>query len=68
MNFFFEYIDIIKPTGEGIEFTPTDGLSPRKRLEDMANEVIDSSEGREKEIWQRARDYAVEYFVKEEEK
>ena len=68
MNFFFEYIDIIKPTGEGIEFTPTDGLSPRKRLEDMAKEVIDSSEGREKEIWQRARDYAVEYFVKEEEK
>jgi exonuclease SbcD len=67
LNFFFEYIDIIKPTGEGIEFTPTDGLNPRKRLEDMAKEVIDSSEGREKEIWQRALDYAVEYYVREEE-
>jgi DNA repair exonuclease SbcCD nuclease subunit len=67
LYFFFEYIDIIRPTGEGLEFTPSEGLNPRKRLEDMANEAIENSEGREKEVWQRALELAVKYYSEEEE-
>ncbi len=67
LNFYFEYIDIIRPTGEGIEFTQSEGLNPRKRLEEMANEVIEGLQGREKEVWLRALEYAVTYYMREDE-
>ena len=67
LNFFFEFRDIIKPTGEGLEFTPSEGLNPRKKLEEIANEMIEGSEGRDKETWIKALDFAVSYYTKEDE-
>jgi DNA repair protein SbcD/Mre11 len=66
-NFYFEYIDRIKPTGEGLEFKSSEGLNPRKRLEEVANEFIEKSTGEDKKIWQQAMSYAVEYYLKERE-
>lgn len=67
LNFYFEYIDRIKPTGEGLEFKSSDGLNPRKRLEAVANEFIEKSTGEDKKIWQQAMSYAIEYYLKERE-
>lgn len=66
-NFQFEYVDNIRPTGEGIEFSPSEGLSPRKRLEEMGREAIEGAKDRDREIWERALDFAVTYYVKEED-
>lgn len=66
-NFYFEYIDRIKPTGEGLEFKSSEGLNPRKRLEKIANDFIEKSTGADKKIWQQAMTYAVEYYLKERE-
>ncbi len=66
-NFLFEYLDIIRPTGEGIEFSSNEGLNPRKRLEEMGKEAIGSAKGKDKEIWVRALEYAVTYYTKEED-
>ena len=67
LNFHFEYQDIIRPTGEGIEFSSTEGLNPRKRLEEMGKEAIEAAKEKDREIWVRALEYAVAYYAKEEE-
>ena len=67
LNFHFEYQDIIRPTGEGIEFSSTEGLNPRKRLEEMGKEAIEAAKEKDREIWVRALEYAVTYYAKEEE-
>jgi len=64
-NFYFEYIDKVKPTGEGLEFNSSEGLNPRKRLEETALEAIEKSTGDEKKLWQQAMSYAIEYYLKE---
>jgi len=66
-NFYFEYIDKIKPTGEGLEFNSSEGLNPRKRLEETALKAIEKSTGDEKKLWQQAMSYAIEYYLKERE-
>ncbi len=66
-NFYFELIDRIKPTGEGLEFTPSEGLNPRKRLEEVALEAVEKSSGEDKKLWQQAMNYAIEYYLKERE-
>ncbi len=66
-NFYFEYIDRIKPIGEGLTFTSSEGLNPRKRLEETAIKAIKQSTGDEQKIWQQAMQYAVEYYLKERE-
>jgi len=66
-NFHFEYMDIIRPTGEGIEFSSNEGLNPRKRLEEMGQKAIEGAKGKDKEIWERALEYAATYYSKEED-
>jgi DNA repair exonuclease SbcCD nuclease subunit len=67
LNFFFEYVDTIQPTGKGFDFTPSEGLIPRKRLEETAMEAISKSSGEEQKIWQQAMDYALTYYLKEKD-
>ena len=67
LNFYFEYVDTIQPTGEGFEFTPSEGLNPRKHLEATAMEAISKSQGDEQKIWQQAMDYALNYYLKEKD-
>ena len=64
-NYYFEYIDRIKATGEDLGFTTTEGLNPRKRLEETALKAIEGSTGEEQKLWQQAMQYAVEYYQKE---
>jgi exonuclease SbcD len=64
-NFYFELIDRIKPTGEGLEFTSSEDLNPRKRLEEIALEAVEKSTGDDKKIWQQAMNYAIEHYLKE---
>jgi len=66
-NFFFECIDKIIPTGEGLEFTPVDGLNPRKMLEETALKTIEEKEEDEKKVWQQAMEYAISYYLKEKD-
>jgi DNA repair exonuclease SbcCD nuclease subunit len=66
-NFYFEYIDRIKPTGEGLTFSSSEGLNPRKRLEETALKAIEGSPEDERKLWQQAMQYAVEYYLKERE-
>jgi DNA repair exonuclease SbcCD nuclease subunit len=68
-NFYFELIDRIKPLGEGLEFSAGEGLNPRNRLEEAALEAIDKAANEhEQKIWQQAMNYAVEYYLKEQDK
>jgi len=64
-NFYFEYIDRIKATGEGLQFSSSEGLNPRKRLEEIALEAVNQSSGDDQKIWQQAMNYAIEYYLKE---
>jgi hypothetical protein len=64
-NFYFELIDRIKPTGEGLTFTPSEGLNPRKRLEEIALEAVNKSTGDDQKLWKQAMNYAMEYYIKE---
>ena len=64
-NFFFECIDKIQPTGEGLDFKPVEGLNPRKMLEEMALKTIEEKQGDEKKVWQQAMEYALSYYMKE---
>jgi len=64
-NFYFELIDRIKPTGEGLKFNTDEGLNPRKRLEETGREAINKSIGDDQKIWQYALEYALEYYLKE---
>jgi len=66
-NFYFEVVDRIKPTGEGLELTPSEGLNPRKRLEEIAQAALASSTGDEQEAWREAMSIAVEYYLKEKD-
>ena len=68
-NFYFELIDRIKPTGEGLEFSTGEGLNPRKRLEEAGRDAIETATNEnEKKIWQQAMNYAIEYYLKERDK
>jgi exonuclease SbcD len=68
LNFYFECVDTIQPTGEGFEFTPSEGLKPRKRLEETGIEAISKSEGAEQKIWRQAIDLAINYYLKEKDR
>ena len=63
-NFYFEYQDQIRPRVEGLTFTPGKGLSPRQELEKVAQKAMDEKKGRERDIWQQAADYALQYYLK----
>ncbi|MBT4321313.1 DNA repair exonuclease [Candidatus Bathyarchaeota archaeon] len=67
LNFYFEYVDRITPKGEGLEFTQSEGLSPRKLLEETSMEAVSKSKGTEQKLWQQAMEYALSYYMKERE-
>ena len=64
-NFYFECVDRINPLGVGFEFTQSEGLNPRKRLEETAMEAVAGSEGEEQRLWKQAIEYALGYYLKE---
>ncbi len=61
-NFYFEYVDHIRPVVQGVEFTPTEGLNPRRELEAVAKRFREGAAERERELWSRAADYALSYY------
>lgn len=61
-NFYFEYVDAIRPIVKGMEFKPSEGLNPRRELEAMARKAMGDSKGREREIWEQAAEYALGYY------
>ena len=64
-NFYFELVDRIRPTGEGLDFKASEGLNPRKRLEEVGKAALDKSISEEdQKIWQQALNYAIEYYLK----
>lgn len=63
-NFYFEYVDQIRPVVKGVEFTPTEGLNPRKELESVAKRFREGATDRERDLWSRAAEYALSYYEK----
>ena len=63
-NFYFEYVDHIKPLVEGVEFTPTEGLNPRRELEAVAKRFREGASERERDLWSKAAEYALSYYEK----
>ncbi|MCW4050709.1 MAG: metallophosphoesterase [Candidatus Bathyarchaeota archaeon] len=61
-NFYFEYVDTVKPIIQGMEFDSSGGLNPRKELEAAARKVIENATGPERDIWTQAAEYAVGYY------
>lgn len=63
-NFYFEYVDRIRPLVEGLKFIETEGLHPRKELSAMGEQAIENSNPNEKELWERAAQLALSYYDK----
>jgi DNA repair exonuclease SbcCD nuclease subunit len=63
-NFYFEYVDRIKPLVEGLKFIQTRGLQPRKELSAMGQQAIENSNLEDKPIWERATELALSYYDK----
>ena len=63
-NFYFEYIDRIKPLIEGLKFIETEGLHPRKELSAMGQQAVESSSPEERTLWERAAQLALSFYDK----
>ena len=63
-NFYFEYIDRIKPLIEGLKFIETEGLHPRKELSAMGQQAVESSNPEERKLWERAAQLALSFYDK----
>lgn len=63
-NFYFEYVDHIRPVMQGVEFTPTEGLNPRRELEAVAKKFREGAAEREQDLWSKAAEYALSYYEK----
>jgi len=63
-NFYFEYVDHIRPVVQGVEFTPTEGLNPRRELEAVAKKFREGAAEREQGLWSKAAEYALSYYEK----
>jgi len=63
-NFYFEYVDHIRPVVHGVEFTPTEGLNPRRELEAVARRFREGAAEREQGLWSKASEYALSYYEK----
>lgn len=61
-NFYYEYLDKIKPIAEGIEFVPSRGLHPRNELLSMANKAVERAPAKEKALWKRALELALSFY------
>ena len=63
-NFYFEYVDRIKPLVEGLEFIETGGLQPRRELSVMGEKAVESASLEEKKLWERAAQISLSYYDK----
>jgi len=61
-NFFYEHLDRITPTVEGIELKASEVLNPRNELLSLANQAIERASLEEKKSWQRALNLAVSHY------
>ncbi len=61
-NFYYEYLDNIKPIAEGIEYKPSKGLQPRNELISIANQAIEKADADNKKFWKRALELAISYY------
>ena len=61
-NFYFEYVDRIKPLVEGLEFIETEGLQPRRELSAMGEKAVESAGPKEKKLWERAAQISLSYY------
>jgi DNA repair exonuclease SbcCD nuclease subunit len=61
-NFYFEYVDRIKPLVEGLEFVETEGLHPRRELSAMGQKAVENANPEEKELWERAAQISLGYY------
>ena len=61
-NFFYEYIDKIRPISKEIEFVSSEGLKPRGELIKMGNDAVEGAPEGEKGIWSRALDLALSFY------
>jgi len=61
-NFYFELVDQITPMGMEMELPPGEGLSPRRRLEEVGGGLAEKAEGEERELWLEALRLALEYY------
>lgn len=66
-NFYFEYLDRIKPLAEGIDIEFSEGLHPRKELLSMANKAVERAPAKEKDVWRRALELALSFYDRYEE-
>jgi DNA repair exonuclease SbcCD nuclease subunit len=63
-NFYFEYVDHIRPVVHGVDFTPTEGLNPRRELEAVARKFREGASEKEQGLWSKAAEYALSYYEK----
>ena len=63
-NFYFEYIDRIKPLIEGLKFIETEGLHPRKELSASGQQAVESSNPDKRKLWERAAQLALSFYDK----
>lgn len=61
-NFYYEYMDNIRPIVEGIEYQASLGLHPRDELVSMASQIIERTDPKDRELWKRALELATSYY------
>jgi DNA repair exonuclease SbcCD nuclease subunit len=66
-NFYFEYLDFIRPIVKGLEFKQGSGLNPRKELEEIASKAMEDTSDEERKIWEQAAEYALSYYIRSRE-
>ena len=66
-NFYYEYLDNIKPIAENIKSQASDGLHPRNELISVANQAIKEAVSKEKRFWERALELAISYYDRHSE-
>ena len=62
-NFYFEYLDHIRPIVKGMEFKQGSGLNPRKELEEIAKKAMEDATDKDRMIWEQAAEYALSYYL-----
>ena len=58
-NFYFEYVDRIKPQIAGLELEKSGGLHPRGELTTMGMKAVENAADDEKQVWGRALELAL---------
>jgi hypothetical protein len=62
LNFFFEYLDRMRPLAEDLSFEPSEGLHPRNELVAMARRYVENADPEDRASWERAMELAISYY------